>query len=85
MAFKLSADERKELMELEADFCLARDALSDRLSDLSVEFQERWDEKSERWQQSEASLEASDFITSLESASEETANFEIDFGDILED
>lgn len=63
---KLSKTERKEIEALISALDEARAALSDKLSDLKAEWEEAFDERSERWQDSEAGEEAKERLDTLE-------------------
>ena len=82
MAFKFSASERKDLAAFVAEFETARDRLGEwveaRVTDARIEFEDR----SEKWQESDAGQTASDWIEMLEALAEEIEGFEVDLSQV---
>jgi len=74
----LKKAEINDLQALYNAFDVARSALLDRLTDIKDEWQEEFDEASERWQESDAGQEASDRINTLDAIIAEVDAADVD-------
>lgn len=80
MAFKLNKAKQAELQALADAYQQAAEAYSQALADLVSEWEEEFDERSERWQESEAGQEVCDKLDRLQEAADNAAELEtIDF------
>lgn len=82
MAFKFSASEAKRLADLMSRFEEARDRLAEFLADCASASREKFDDKSDRWRESDAGQEAEEWLISLEAMAEEVGCFEIDLSQV---
>lgn len=80
MAIKLTAKERKELDTMLAVYNSARETLMERCREIAETWQGEYDERSEKWQESDAAEAATDRIDTLNQAADdfENADVEID-------
>lgn len=82
MAFKFSASERKDLAAFVAEFETARDRLGEWIEACATDARIEFEDRSEKWQESDAGQTASDWISMLEALAEEIEGFEIDLSQV---
>lgn len=78
MAFKLTASDRKQLDALVVAFETAREELREWVDGRASDAREKFDEKTDRWRESDAGQTAEEWVSSLEALAEEIGGFEID-------
>ena len=76
MAFTFTKAEAKEFAKLESDFEVARDTLAEFVREKHSEWDDAFNEKSERWQEGEAGETARTKIDGISNYADEIENME---------
>lgn len=84
MAIKLTKKQHKELSEAIGAYENACSELSQMLTDILDEWQSEFDEKSEKWQESDAGQAAREKLELVQSWIDEMPNLEIDADQLVE-
>ena len=85
MTWKLKAKELRDLRDLLSKIEDAKMAAHEFVTELQEQYQERFDEKSERWQEGDAGEQAQEFLYCLEQLGDDIDMIDITLGDLNPD